>query len=377
MTPQKPSTYSHWMLAEIFEQPESLRNTLGQYVRNGAFIPEATMNAKIWLSNCDSEITFAASGSSRHAALVAQSFFASAAGVLVNVDFASEYTLRGETEMKSLPLVVVSQSGQTADTLQALRRANESQWSSLAVTNVADSTMAREATVSVPLKAGIERAIPATKSFTGQLLVLQILALLAAEANGYASKSETRVALEDLSRLPEMVNDNLLVWHQDAQRIAEAYSDTNSFLFLGRGIHYPIALEGALKMKESAYIPAEGYPSGELKHGPNALVAAGTALIVLCTVDPTERTSIQRYEKTVALLQDLKEQGAALICIANKNDSVVAALADKLMLVPSVPEKQAIFAETLCLQLLSFCFAIQAGIDVDNPRNLVKSVFVE
>jgi glucosamine--fructose-6-phosphate aminotransferase (isomerizing) len=377
MTLPKPIERGHWMLAEIFEQPESLRNTLALYVKEEAFIAEATSDAAQWLRSCDDEITFAASGSSRHAALVAKSIFAATTGIIAGVDFSSEYACRAHAEIKHLPLIVISQSGETADTLLALRRVIESGLPTIAVTNVPDSTMAREADVSFPTQAGIERAIPATKSFTAQLLVLELLALLAADARDYLGKNEVRLALSQLDMLPQIIEDHSDVWHKDAERIAESHRTTSSFLFLGRGIHYPIALEGALKMKESAYIPAEGYPSGELKHGPNALVTSGITLIMLATVDRTDPMSIQRYEKTLGLLRDMRQQGATIICIANLGDSAVAALADECIFVPQLPERHLIYAETICLQLLSYCFAVQAGIDVDNPRNLVKSVAVE
>jgi len=293
----KPSTRSHWMLAEIFEQPQSLRNTLALYVREGAFIPEATSDAAQWLRGCDHEIVFAASGPSRHAALVAKSVFAATSGIIADVDFASEYACRASFEIKDLPLIVISQSGETADTLLALRRAIESGLPTIAVTNVPDSTMAREAAVSFPTQAGIERAIPATKSFTAQLLVLELLALLAADAREHLRKDEVRLALSQLDMLPQIIEDHSDVWHKDAERIAESHGTTSSFLFLGRGVHYPIALEGALKMKESAYIPAEGYPSGELKHGPNALVTSGIALIMLATVDRRIRCPYRDMER--------------------------------------------------------------------------------
>ncbi len=271
-------------------------------------------------------------------------------------------------------MLVVSQSGETADTLAALRVARESGHATLAITNVAHSSMAREASVSLPTFAGVEKAIPATKSFTCQLLVLRLLSLLAAETRGRFSAEQVGSALVDLSRLPEMISVQLEGWLNRTQALAARYADAHTLLYLGRGVHYAIAREGALKLKESSYIPAEGYPSGELKHGPNALVSDALPLVVLATVDREDPGSVLRYEKTVSLLADMRAQGARILAVANSGDAEVAGLASDVIEV--APLREAVFpiAEVIPLQMFAYYMALERGVDVDRPRNLVKSV---
>jgi len=237
--------------------------------------------------------------------------------------------------------------------------------------------MAREATVSFPTVAGRERAIPATKSFTAQLLNLYLLALMSGVARNTIDAAEIRLRLAEIEALPTLIENQLRPWEQSMRRIAGSYSSTRNFLFLGRGIHYPIAREGALKLKESAYLHAEGYPSGELKHGPNALVSPATPLVMIATVDPSAPDSVERYEKVVQLMRDMRRQGAGILAIANSGDQTVAALADHTVSIAPIREPLLAICETIPLQLFSYWMATNNGIDVDHPRNLTKAVLAE
>jgi len=374
---ESPTTFDHWMLQEIYEQPETLAATLAHYVKDGVFLASANDGARQWLAQTRGEIVIAASGSSRHAGMFAELMIEDLSGIAVDVEYASEYCYRSEKSLKNASVLVISQSGETADTLAAMRKADASGHLTLAVTNVLNSTMAREATVSYPTLAGRERAIPATKSFTAQLLVLHMLALLAAEVRGALTAEEIRTSLQDLEALPALLTEWLPVWETAIRAIAPQYHATKNFLFLGRGLHYPIAREGALKLKESSYLHAEGYPSGELKHGPNALVSEGTPLVMIATVDRNDADSVLRYEKVLQLMQDMRQQGATILCVANVGDSAVKAIADDVIFVPALSETILPFVEVIPFQMLSYFMAVQAGIDVDSPRNLSKAVLTE
>jgi glutamine---fructose-6-phosphate transaminase (isomerizing) len=374
---QSPAPYAHWMLREIHEQPETLKATLNSYVEAQGFRAETCAPLRTWLKKASGKIVIAASGSSRHAGLAAELFFEDLSGIHVDVEYASEYTYRNETALGDAVVMVVSQSGETADTLAALRKAKLAGHETLAITNVASSTMAKEATVSFPTEAGRERAIPATKSFTAQLLNLYLLSLLAAESRGVLDAAEMEVRLAELRELPASVKAQLPEWENSVRAIAERYKTAKNFLFLGRGVHYPIAREGALKLKESAYLHAEGYPSGELKHGPNALVSEGTPLVMIATVDRNDSESVQRYEKIVQLMRDMREQGANILAIANTGDKVVAELATNVVFVEPAREALLPMLEVITLQLLAYFMAINNGIDVDHPRNLTKAVLAE
>ena len=367
---------AHWMLREIHEQPEALRATLARYVTAGSFREETIAPVRDWLRQ-QQQLLITASGSSRHAGLLAEMLIEEASDLPVDVEFASEYGFRKTQSRSRAGVVVISQSGETADTLAALRLANESGAGTLAITNVPSSTMAREASVSMPTEAGVERAIPATKSFTAQLAVLAVLALAAADVRGGLSAAELRDCLLTLEGLPALIETQLQGWEDAVRTLAPHYLDMQSFLFLGRGLHYPMAREGALKLKESAYVHAEGYPSGELKHGPNALVNPTTPLVMIATVDPADADSAARYEKVVQLMRDMRAQGANILAITNTGDRDVQALATAT--IPVLPSSEPLLAisEVIPLQLLAYFVATGRGVDVDRPRNLVKAVVTE
>jgi glucosamine--fructose-6-phosphate aminotransferase (isomerizing) len=374
---QSPSPFAHWMLREIHEQPETLAATLDRYVDGDAFRDDLCAPIRQWLKNAKGEIVIAASGSSRHAGLVAELVIEDLSSVHVDVEYASEYAYSSGKSRRDGSVMVISQSGETADTLAALRKAKAAGHETLAITNVATSTMAKEATVSFPTEAGRERAIPATKSFTAQLLNLYLLALLSAENQGKLTGEQLKARLVELSGVSAKVKAQLPEWETAVREVAEKYRTAKNFLFLGRSVHNPIAREGALKLKESAYLHAEGYPSGELKHGPNALVSEGTPLVMIATVDTSDPDSVVRYEKVLQLLRDMNEQGANIFAVANTGDTLVAELATNVIFVDEACEALLPIFEIIPLQLFSYFMAINNGIDVDNPRNLTKAVLVD
>ena len=364
------------MLAEIYEQPQALARTLtaftdGSQLRAGVF--EEAM--RIFREHRD--LVIAASGSSRHAGLAAEIMLEDTACLTVDVEYASEYITRAATTKRDPAVLVISQSGETADTLAALREARERHHPTLAISNVARSSMLREADAGFCTEAGVERAIPATKSFTAQLITLRLLSLAAGLARGTVDGSGAAREIGALWSLPGLIEEQMERWRSVTRELAARYCNARTLLFLGRGVHYSIAREGALKLKESSYVHAEGYPSGELKHGPNALVSDAVPLVVLATVDRQDAESRLRYEKTLALLHDMREQGARMIAVGNEGDDAVRSLATDFVGVIEVHELLLPACEVVPLQLFAYQMALENGVDVDRPRNLVKSVVRE
>jgi glucosamine--fructose-6-phosphate aminotransferase (isomerizing) len=271
-------------------------------------------------------------------------------------------------------VIVISQSGETSDTLAALTEARRRGSKTLAITNASGSTMAREADVSMTLAAGVEKAIPATKSFTCELAALFLLGLYEAQRLGAMDAADLRANIGRLSALPATVGGQLDGWRDRMALLARKYRSADNFLYLARGIHYAIAREGALKLKEASYIHAEGYPAGELKHGPNALLSDRVPLVVIATVDPSLEASVVRYEKTVHLLREMKSQGAKVIAIMNTGDREVPALVSDYVEIQPANEYLLPIAEIVPLQLFAYFMAVERGIDVDRPRNLSKAV---
>ena len=369
-------TFPHAMLREIFEQPAAIRETLAAYVDGNSLREETFMAARQALVGRES-LLISARGSSRHAGLMAEILFEDLAGIPVDVEYASEYIYRSTQTLINPCFMVISQSGETADTSEALREATARGTTSIAITNKADSTMAKLASCSLPTLAGVERAIPATKSFTTQLTVLSLLALFTARIRGRMTRAVVESHLRGLLDVPAEMARMLPEWEAQVAALEPHLRKAESFLYLGRGVHYAIAREGALKLKESAYIQAEGYPTGELKHGPNALVNPQTPLIALATRDPHAPDSLLRYEKTANLLRDMQEQGAEVVAIVNEGDTRIAQLVQHTIRIPQAVEYISPLYEVVPLQLLAYFMAIGRGIDVDNPRNLVKAVVRE
>ncbi len=364
------------MLREIYEQPEALRRTLGLYLAARSLKPEVAAALASW-PNAAGEILIAASGSSRHSGLYGEILLEDLCGLAVDVEYASEYSCRGGPgfiDVRHPSVLVLSQSGETSDTLAALAEARRQGHKTLAITNAAGSTMATEADVSMPLAAGWEQAIPATKSFTCQLAVLYLLALYEGVRLGRMSSDALAAHIQELSALPGTLGSRLDAWREQTAQLARKYATASTFLYLGRGIHYAIAREGALKLKEASYVHAEGYPVGELKHGPNALVSDRVPLVVLATVDRALDASVIRYEKTLQLLEDMKAQGARVIALANRNDARVPALVGDCIAVPPASEYLLPILEVVPLQLFAYFMALEHGVDVDRPRNLSKAV---
>jgi glutamine---fructose-6-phosphate transaminase (isomerizing) len=365
--------FPHAMLREIYEQPAAIRRTLDLYLDGGGLKAEAFASYADWL-NSRGEVLIAASGSSRHAGLAAEIIFEDLCGMAVDVEYSSEYGCRTAVNPRHPSVIVISQSGETSDTLAALRFARNVGQPTLAIANVAGSTMLREADSAMPLGAGPELAIPATKSFTCQLTALYLLALYEAGRLKTLEAAALQTRLAELRALPAHIEQQLDRWRLQMSALAAKYSNAASFLYLGRGVHYSVAREGALKMKESSYVQAEGYPTGELKHGPNALVSERVPLVALATVDRAVDDSVLRYEKTLQLLDDLKRQGARVIAIANTGDRDVAALASDCVFVDPASEHLLPIPEVIPLQLFSYAMALEHGVDVDRPRNLSKAV---
>jgi glucosamine--fructose-6-phosphate aminotransferase (isomerizing) len=365
--------FKHEMLREIYEQPEALRNTIALYLQGDALNPDVAKRLGGW-PNPTGEILIAASGSSRHSGLYAEILLEDLCGLAVDVEYASEYSCRGGSDKRRPNVLVLSQSGETSDTLAALSEAHRRGQKTLAITNQPASTMAQMSDVSMPLAAGTEIAIPATKSFTCQLAVLYLLAMY--ESARLQSMDTVTLSrhIKELEALPARVLSALDVWRTQACALAGKYKDASTFLYLGRGIHYAIAREGALKLKESSYVHAEGYPVGELKHGPNALVSERVPLVVLATVDRSLDSSIMRYEKTLQLLRDLRAKAARVIAVANPDDTQIAGLVSDVIRVESTSEYLLPILEVIPLQLFAYFMAIEHGVDVDRPRNLSKAV---
>ena len=367
-------SFEHEMLREIYEQPEALRRTQALYVAGKGLKPEVAARLAAW-PNPEGEILIAASGSSRHSGLYGEILLEDLCGLAVDVEYASEYSLRGgDGDLRHPSVVVLSQSGETSDTLAALEEARRRGQKTLAITNVAASTMAHLADVSLPLAAGVEKAIPATKSFTCQLAVLYLLALYEGARLGRMDSAALTARIAELDAVPAAIESQLDAWRAQTASLAARYQSASTFLYLGRGIHYAIAREGALKLKEASYVHAEGYPAGELKHGPNALVSDQVPLVVVATVDRAIESSVVRYEKTLQLLHEMKAQSARVIALVNTDDREVAALASDCVSIPPSTEYLLPILEVIPLQLFAYFMALERGVDVDRPRNLSKAV---
>jgi glutamine---fructose-6-phosphate transaminase (isomerizing) len=364
------------MLREIFEQPEALAATIARYAPNGALNAEAFAQVAEALRGRQ-RVVIAASGSSRHAGLAGEIMLEDYAGLAVDVEYSSEYMYRSTHTLHDPGVIVISQSGETADTLAALREAKARGLATVAITNNAESSMAREADASMPTVAGREVAIPATKSFTTQLGVLHMLALFLARLGGRMTSHAVGAHCEQMGQLPHLIESRLAAWEEQVRAIAGELSDARTFLYLGRAVHYAIAREGALKLKESAYVQSEGMPAGELKHGPNALVSPEAPLVVLATRDQNDPDSVLRYERTLQLMRDMRDQGARIVSVHVEGDSDAASLSRYSVAVPAADEFLLPIFEIIPLQLFAYFMAVQRGVNVDAPRNLVKAVVRE
>ena len=359
--------YRHFMLKEMYEQPETIGRTLSNYIdeyRLGANVP-----ADLDFSKFD-RIIIIACGTACYAGMVAKYWFEQAADLAVDVDIASEFRYREPVLSKNSLFIAVSQSGETADTLAALRYCKEAGVKTAALVNVMTSTMAREADIALPINAGPEIGVASTKAFTSQLTALASLALAAGTARGTISEDDQKRIATALIKTPRYVKEALLL-DGEIEAMAFDFSKSKSAFYLGRGSQVPIALEGALKLKEISYIHAEGYAAGELKHGPIALIEDGTPVIVLAPFD-------RLFEKTISNLQEVASRGAHIILITDEaGASHAASMADNMIVLPTSDGFVAPIITTIAVQLLAYHTAVHLGTDVDQPRNLAKSVTVE
>jgi glucosamine--fructose-6-phosphate aminotransferase (isomerizing) len=378
-TNQKKSTtdkHSHVMRREIYEQPEAIAQTVQKHLKNDLIFPGELDAIESSLRPFE-KLIIAASGSSRHAGLAGEIMIEDLSGVAVDVEYASEYCYRSTHAAVDPIVMVITQSGETADTIAAQREALTRGVKTIAISNVSPATIVREASAALITGAGPELAIPATKSFTTQVTILYLMALFLARKRGRMTSEVTRSYLERLLRLPDAIEQSLQTWDNLAEEFGAVHFKAEKFLYLGRGVHYAIAREGALKLKEISYAHAEGYPAGELKHGPNALVDETLPVVVLATCDQVDPDSVLRYKRTMDVMKEVKSRGGPLVAVATEGDHEVATVAEHVFYVPPAPELLLPIVEVIPLQLFAYHVAVNKGYDVDHPRNLVKAVVTE
>jgi len=364
-----PGPFEHFMLKEIYEQPDALQNALrGRLDDADATARFGGLNLNTHQLRRAERLILTACGTSYHAALVGEYLFEELAGIPVEVEYASEFRYRNSPMDRNTIVVAITQSGETADTLAALRESKRKGHHTLALCNVVGSSIAREADGGVYLHAGPEVGVASTKAFTNQVAVLTLLALHLGRMRHLSSQQGLQM-LRELEAMPDLIRQ-VLTCHDQVRAIADRYAHVSNFLYLGRQYLYPVALEGALKLKEISYIHAEGYPAAEMKHGPIALVDEDTPSVFLiprCAV----------YDKVMSNLEEIKARGGPVIAIATQGDTETAARADDVIFIPEAPAYLQPLLAVVPLQLLAYHIALLRGCDVDKPRNLAKSVTVE
>jgi len=369
--------FAHHMLKEIFEQPRSLRDTVVPRVRlESAAVKLDEVGLSAEELRALRRINIVASGTSRHAGMVGQYMIQDLVNLPVDVDYASEFEWRNSLIGPGELTIVITQSGETADTTSAQREAQAKDTHTLAISNVVDSTIAREASGVLYTHAGTEISIASTKAFTAQMAVLFLFALYLGQVLGKLNREQRRQYIHELLGLPAKL-ETVLNAAADCEELAHRYHTFDDFLFMGRAIHYPVAMDGALKLKEVSYIHAEGYPTGETKHGPLALIDETLPVVILATCDPNDPGSVIRYEKNMANIRSFKQQSARVIAIGSEGDEDLRKLADQTIFVPRAPELLLPILEIVPLQLFAYYMAVRRGLDVDRPRHLVKSVTLE
>src|ERR1700732_2928885 len=370
--------FPHHMLKEIFEQPQGLRDTIAPRVSLDEGLVRLD-DVRITADELRSSqgINIVASGTSRHAGMVGQYMIQDLANVPVDVDYASEFEYRNPLICRNELTIVITQSGETADTSAAQREAKLKGSRTIAISNVMDSTIAREADGVLYTHAGPEISIASTKAFTAQMAVIYLFALYLGQVRGKFAKEQRRRYIRELLDLPGKVETLLQSAPSACERLADKFYKVEDFLFMGRAIHYPVAMDGALKLKEVSYIHAEGYPTGETKHGPNAMIDENLPVVIIATCDRNDSGSVLRYEKNLANIRGFKQQSARVIAIASEGDEELPHLADHTIFVPHAPELLLPLLEIVPLQLFAYYMTVKKGLDVDRPRNLVKSVTLE
>ena len=369
--------YKHFMLKEIFEQPRAIKDTmLGRIgLESGrVFLDEISIAESDFVEF--QQVKIIACGTSWHAGLAGKFIIERLARLPVEVDYGSEFRYRDPIIQPKTLTIVISQSGETADTLAAQREAKQKGSRTLAICNVVGSMITREANGTLMTHAGPEIGVASTKAFTAQITALVILGMYLGQVRGTLDPASSRDLVQELAHIPAKL-EHVLSDTSIYESIVRALFRASDFLYLGRGIHFPIALEGALKLKEISYIHAEGYPAGEMKHGPNALIDENLPVVVLATRDPASQESQVHYEKTLSNIQEVKARSGIVVAIACEGDEEVAKMADHLITIPHTRELLFPLIEMIPLQLLAYYIAVRRGCDVDQPRNLAKSVTVE
>lgn len=362
--------YDHFMLKEIFDQPDTIFDCLrGRLNPDAATITMRGVENNLPALMNAQRIVMVACGTSWHAGLLAEYLFEELCRIPVEVEYASEFRYRNPVINKGDVIIAISQSGETADTLVALENAKEKGAFIFGVVNAVGSSIARLSNAGAYTHSGPEIGVASTKAFTGQVAVLVMMALKIAYAKGTIDETRYSHLLTELNNIPEKVGE-ILKDTTNIQRIAQKYKDATDFLYLGRGYNFPVALEGALKLKEISYIHAEGYPAAEMKHGPIALVDETLPVVFVATKD-------KYYEKIVSNVQEIKARKGKVVAVATEGDAIIPGMADDVMLVPDTDEALAPLLSVVPLQLLSYYIGIAKGLDVDKPRNLAKSVTVE
>jgi glucosamine--fructose-6-phosphate aminotransferase (isomerizing) len=369
--------YKHFMLKEVFEQPRAIKDTmLGRIgLESGrVFLDEVSISENEFRDF--QQVKIVACGTSWHAGLTGKFIIERLARLPVEVDYGSEFRYRDPIIQPNTLTIVISQSGETADTLAAQREAKQKGSKTLAICNVVGSMITREANGTLMTHAGPEIGVASTKAFTSQITALVILGMYMGQVRGTLDAESSRKLVQELAQIPGKL-EHILSDVSIYETIVRSLFRASDFLYLGRGIHFPIALEGALKLKEISYIHAEGYPAGEMKHGPNALIDENLPVVVLATRDPESQESQVHYEKTLSNIQEVKARSGIVVAIACEGDEEVAKMADHLITIPHTRELLFPLLEMIPLQLLAYYIAVRRGCDVDQPRNLAKSVTVE
>ncbi len=369
--------FKHFMQKEIFEQPRAVRDTLLGRISldtGKVFLDEMDITEKEFQNFRDIKIV--ACGTSWHAASAGKFMIERLAKIPVEVDYGSEFRYRDPIVDSHTLAICISQSGETADTLAAQREAKQKGAKTLSICNVIGSMITREASGTIYTHAGPEIGVASTKAFTSQLTALVLIALHLGQVRGKVSTDCAKALLQELTRVPHKM-EMILQRDEEFEELARQFFRYTDFLYLGRGIHYPIALEGALKLKEISYIHAEGYPAGEMKHGPNALIDENLPVVVLATRDENDPESMTRYEKSVSNIKEVKARDGIVISVVTEGDHFARETSDHVIEIPSVPELMSPILEIIPLQLLAYHIAVRRGCDVDQPRNLAKSVTVE
>lgn len=362
--------YDYFMLKEIYEQPRAINDTYrGRLLADQGVIKMAGIDEHLEKFLNANRIVIVACGTSWHAGLVAEYIFENTARIPVEVEYASEFRYRNPVIGTNDIIIAISQSGETADTLAAIKLAKEKGAFVFGVCNVVGSSIARETHAGAYTHAGPEIGVASTKAFTTQITVLSLLALKLAQENGALSKTQLHEYLAAIEAIPQKI-ENVLAQNSEIESIAFEYKDASNCLYLGRGYNFPVALEGALKLKEISYIHAEGYPAAEMKHGPIALIDEQMPVIVIATKKG-------HYEKVVSNIQEIKSRKGKIIAVVTEGDEEVKSLADHCIEIPDTQEFLTPLLTTIPLQLLSYHIALMRGCDVDQPRNLAKSVTVE